>query len=80
MTAELQIYTSLLVDIRDRIQRGQFRVAQSVNAELIQMYWDIGYMLHERQRQQGWGAGIIPKLAQGIVNECRRLRGFQSGT
>ncbi|WP_323856472.1 hypothetical protein [Xenorhabdus doucetiae] len=25
------------------------------------MYWDIGRMLHERQKQQGWGAGIIPK-------------------
>lgn len=76
MTAELQTYTSLLADIKERIQRGQFRVAQSVNAELIQMYWDIGHMLHERQRQQGWGAGIIPKLAKGIVNELPEVKGF----
>lgn len=71
MTSELQIYTSLLTDVKERIRGGQFRAAQSVNAELIQMYWDIGHMLHERQEQQGWGAGIIPKLARDIVGEFK---------
>ncbi|MBS9439880.1 MULTISPECIES: PDDEXK nuclease domain-containing protein [Photorhabdus] len=76
MTSELQIYTSLLTDVKERIRGGQFRAAQSVNAELIQMYWDIGHMLHERQEQQGWGAGIIPKLARDIVNELPEVKGF----
>ncbi len=33
------------------------------------MYWDIGSMIHDRQKEEGWGAGIIPKLAKDIVNE-----------
>ena len=76
MTPELQIYTSLLTDVKERIRCGQFKAAQSVNTELIQMYWDIGHILHERQRQQGWGAGIIPKLARDIVNELPEVKGF----
>ncbi|EQB97978.1 DUF1016 N-terminal domain-containing protein [Photorhabdus temperata] len=80
MTLELQIYTSLLADVKERIRGGQFRAAQSVNAELIQMYWDIGHMLHERQEQQGWGAGIIPKLARDIVNELPEVKGFSDRT
>uniref|UniRef100_UPI0036D89F0B PDDEXK nuclease domain-containing protein n=1 Tax=Photorhabdus sp. RM322S TaxID=3342825 RepID=UPI0036D89F0B len=76
MTSELQIYTSLLADVKKRIRSGQFRAARSVNAELIQMYWDIGRMLHERQKQQGWGAGIIPKLARDIANELPEVKGF----
>ncbi|MBS9440394.1 PDDEXK nuclease domain-containing protein [Photorhabdus heterorhabditis] len=76
MTSELQIYTSLLADVKERIRSGQLRAVQSVNAELIQMYWDIGHMLHERQRQQKWGARIIPKLARDIANELPEVKGF----
>ncbi len=76
MTTEIQIYTALLADIKKRIRHGQLKVAQSVNTELIEMYWDIGHMIHERQQQQGWGAGIIPKLAKDIVNELPEIKGF----
>ncbi|MDE1480515.1 PDDEXK nuclease domain-containing protein [Xenorhabdus bovienii] len=76
MTSELQIYTSLLTDVKKRIRGGQLRAAQSINTELIQMYWDIGRMLHKRQKQQGWGAGIIPKLARDIANELPEVKGF----
>ncbi|MBD2801852.1 DUF1016 domain-containing protein [Xenorhabdus sp. M] len=76
MTLELQVYTSLLIDVKERIRRGQLRVIQAVNAELIQMYWDIGQLLHKRQMLQGWGAGIIPKLARDIANELPEVKGF----
>jgi predicted nuclease of restriction endonuclease-like (RecB) superfamily len=33
-------------------------------------------MIHERQQQEGWGAGIIPKLANDIVNELPEIKGF----
>lgn len=76
MTTDLKIYSALLSDIKERIRHGQFNAAKAINAELTQMYWDIGRMLHERQQQQGWGAGIIPKLAKDIVNELPEIKGF----
>lgn len=76
MTTEIQIYSALLSDIKDRIARGQLRATQAVNTELIEMYWDIGSMIHERQRRHGWGAKIIPQLAQDIVNELPEIKGF----
>jgi len=33
------------------------------------MYWDIGRMIQQRQQMEGWGTGIIPKLARDIRNE-----------
>lgn len=76
MTTELQIYSTLLSDIKQRIHHGQVKAVESVNVELITMYWDIGHMIHERQREHGWGAGIIPKLARDIVNELPEVKGF----
>ncbi len=76
MTSEIQIYTALLSDIKKRIRHGQLKVTQSVNTELIEMYWDIGHIINDRQQQHGWGAQIIPQLARDIVNELPEIKGF----
>jgi len=76
VTKEIQIYSALLQDIKTRIHRGQQKVAHSISTELTEMYWDIGNMIHERQQDEGWGAGIIPRLANDIVNELPEVKGF----
>jgi predicted nuclease of restriction endonuclease-like (RecB) superfamily len=76
MPTELQSYTSLLLDIKKRISIAQGKVANSISSELTEMYWDIGYMIHERQQKEGWGSGIIPKLAKDIVNDYPEIKGF----
>ncbi|MFK7891633.1 MAG: YhcG family protein [Granulosicoccus sp.] len=73
---EGSIYPALLAQIKARIQQGQAAATRSVNQELIALYWDVGRLIHERQQQKGWGAGIIPKLARDIVNELPDTRGF----
>lgn len=73
---EKQAYLSLLADIKNRIQLGQTRVTHSIHIEMTEMYWEIGKMLDERQQLEGWGAGIIPELAKGIVNEIPEVKGF----
>jgi len=76
MANDLHYYPTLLAEIKQRIRDRQAKAAQSVNAELIALYWDIGRLLHERQQRQGWGAGIIPRLAKDIVNELPDVKGF----
>ena len=72
----LPTYTGLLAEIKDRIQTAQTRAVLAVNAELIQLYWQIGQLLAARQTQEGWGAGVIPRLAQDIRNELPEQKGF----
>lgn len=76
MTFNPTFYNDLLNDIRNRIRRSQIRAAVSANEEMIRMYWDIGRMIHQRQQMEGWGAGIIPKLARDIRNELPQIKGF----
>ena len=71
-------YPALLREITDRIRRGQLRASMVVNVELLALYWDVGRMVAERQGEAGWGAGIIPKLAQDIRNELSDIKGFSS--
>ena len=60
---ELTLYKNLVLEIKQRIGEAQTRAVLAVNAELLQLYWDIGQMIDQRQRQEGWGAGIVPRLA-----------------
>lgn len=76
LTPLSQGYASLLTDIKQRVRQAQVRAMLSVNAELIRLYWGIGQMIHERQQQEGWGAGVIPRLARDLHNELPEEKGF----
>ena len=76
MPDNLTLYPSLLSEIKQRIYIGQTKAALAVSTELISLYWDIGQMIHQRQQQQGWGAGIIPRLSKDIANELPEVKGF----
>lgn len=73
---ELTFYRDLLGDIKTRVRQGQRRAALSANAEMIHMYWDIGRMIAARQEKEGWGAGVIPRLAVDLKNELPEQKGF----
>ena len=57
-------FTALLKDIKTRIQQARSRAILSVNAELVRLYWDVGRMIEVRQKNEGWGAGVIPRLSR----------------
>ena len=73
---EWRDYAALLGDIKSRIQQAQTRAMLSVNAELVRLYWDIGQTIDARQSREGWGAGVIPRLARDLRNELPELKGF----
>ncbi len=69
-------YKSLLSGIKTRGRQGQTKIFQSANAEMLATYWDIGKMIHERQQLEGWGKGVIPRLAADLKNELSDAKGF----
>ena len=76
MSTEFILYKDLLGDIKNRVRQGQIKAHFSVNAEMLATYWDIGKMIHERQQQEGWGKGVIPRLAIDLKNELSEVKGF----
>ena len=74
--SDLTEYSGLLAEIKTRIQTAQTRSVLAVNAELIRLYWQIGQLLDARQQSEGWGAGVIPRLAQDLRNELPEVKGF----
>lgn len=76
MTLDLAFYTDLLADIKTRIQQAQTRAVMAANAELVRLDWDIGQLIDERQKREGWRAAVIPRLAVDLRNDLPELKGF----
>jgi predicted nuclease of restriction endonuclease-like (RecB) superfamily len=69
-------YRQLITELKEKIQSAQIKAALSVNAQLIELYWDIGRLITERQKASGWGEGIIEQLAKDLSREFSTLKGF----
>jgi predicted nuclease of restriction endonuclease-like (RecB) superfamily len=48
----------------------------SANAALVQMYWDIGWTILDRQARDGWGAKVIDRLAHDLRTAFPEMTGL----
>ena len=69
-------YKSFLAEVKERIRQAQYEALKAVNKELIQLYWDIGRMIVERQKQFGWGKSIVENLAWDLQKEFPGMGGL----
>ena len=72
-TALPQGYAELLEELKGRVRTAQLKAALAVNREMIQLYWDIGRLIVERQEREGWGKGIVDRLAKDIQKAFKRI-------
>lgn len=71
-------YGPLLAAIKERIRKARHQALRAVNRELIALYWDIGRMILKRQTLEGWGLGVVEKIAQDLKLEFPENRGFSA--
>jgi predicted nuclease of restriction endonuclease-like (RecB) superfamily len=74
--AKTNDFALLLTEVKQRIQLAQTQAVLAVNSELVRLYWDIGGIIDARQKLEGWGAAVIPRLARELKNEMPELKGF----
>ena len=71
-------YGALLREIKERIRSAQYAALRAVNRELINLYWDIGRLIVERQSGQTWGRSVVQNLAKDLQLEFPGVAGFSA--
>ncbi len=71
-------YMSFLDELKERIRAAQVKAVLSVSRELINLYWDIGKRIIEKQEETGWGKGVVKQLSADIGHEFPDVRGFSA--
>lgn len=69
-------YAETLGEIKQRIQQERLRVVLTANAAMVLLYWDIGRMILDRQKREGWGARVIDRLATDLREAFPDMKGF----
>ena len=69
-------YAELLTALKAEVRAAQLRAHRVVNTELLSLYWSIGQAILDRQAAEGWGAGVINRLADDLRAEFPGMRGF----
>jgi hypothetical protein len=69
-------YASLLSEVKQRVRSAQIRATMAASAELLALHWDIGRMILDHQKREGWGAKVIDRLAVDLQAEFPGRQGF----
>jgi len=78
MSKELTVYEPFIKEIKDLIHRRQYEAMKAVNHELIQLYWEIGKKIENKQREEGRGRSVVEVLAKELQKEFPGVRGFSA--
>jgi predicted nuclease of restriction endonuclease-like (RecB) superfamily len=73
-----QDYARTLEQIKKRIRAAQYDALKAVNREQIALYWDIGRIIVDRQREPSWGKAVVERLAADLRREFPGVSGFSA--
>ena len=71
-------YQQLLLEVKQRVRAAQYRALQQVNQQQMQLYWDLGQLIAERQQAHGWGKSVVETLARDLQTEFVGMSGFSA--
>lgn len=64
------------IEIIQIIKQSRANAIKAVNAELINLYWNVGAYIGNKLKQAEWGENTIGELASYIQNNHPELKGF----
>jgi predicted nuclease of restriction endonuclease-like (RecB) superfamily len=69
-------YQNLLLEVKQMVTQSQVAAITKVNQELLTLYYQIGTLILEKQKQKGWGSKVIDTLSQDLLVDFPTLKGF----
>jgi predicted nuclease of restriction endonuclease-like (RecB) superfamily len=71
-------YKSFFLEVKSKIREAQYEAMKIVNTHLINLYWDLGKIIIEKQEKFGWGKSIVENLSFDLQKEFPGVQGFSS--
>jgi predicted nuclease of restriction endonuclease-like (RecB) superfamily len=69
-------YKTWLKDLKSRIQSSQLKAAVKVSQQLLELYWELGKEISERQQSSSWGDALIGQLSKDLTAAFPGMKGF----
>ncbi len=69
-------YRVWLEQLKSKIQSAQLKAATSVNSQLLQLYWELGKDIVQKQQQAKWGDAVLEQLSIDLRLGFPDITGF----
>lgn len=69
-------YIELLERLKSEIRITQLRATIAANAEFLALYWRMGNIILEQEKQQGWGQKVVVRLVADLKAEFPNMKGM----
>lgn len=73
-----QTQQNFIAEIKQKIRNAQYEAMRAVNIELVNLYWEIGKAITEKQHEN-WGKAVVPTLSKELQKEFPGMSGFSEG-
>jgi predicted nuclease of restriction endonuclease-like (RecB) superfamily len=77
-TVTEKAYLDFLAHLKSRIARARLNAVRAVNRELVELYWDMGLAIKEKQTVHGWGDAVVKNIALDLVAAFPGNSGFSA--
>ena len=69
-------YKKWVVELKSKIGAAQIKAAMTVNRQLLELYWQLGKDIYEKQQKANWGEGLIEQLSKDLIAAFPDMKGF----
>jgi predicted nuclease of restriction endonuclease-like (RecB) superfamily len=69
-------YAAALTALKSLVREAQYRAQRVVNTAMIELYWNIGRIILDRQANEPWGSRVLGRLAGDLRAEFPYMKGF----
>lgn len=69
-------YKTFFNELKNKIRDARLKAALAVNRVVIELYWDIGQQIIEKQKKTTWGDKLIETLSNDLRHIFPETRGF----
>jgi predicted nuclease of restriction endonuclease-like (RecB) superfamily len=76
MIKSVSAYRHWLKQLKDRIRSSQIKAAIKVNTELLNLYWELGKEILDKEKKAEWGIKLISRLSEDLLEEFPDIKGF----
>ena len=72
------VKSEMFDEILQMIYSAKRKAEYKVNAEIIDLYWNIGEYVSKRVDKDGWGKSTVKELSKYILNKEPGISGYSS--
>ena len=69
-------YKAFVTEVKAKVYQLQHEALRSVNRSLVNLYWEIGKSIVDKQEKHGWGKSVVANLSKDLQNEFPGMNGF----